>query len=342
MWQSWVRACKIRPMTLHIFKESDRTGPLSDRLRNLGYRLEECRIGGRLLIRMTAPSGRTWLTGKNMAYPMNSRMVYEVADNKRLSYDMALAAGIEVPESLYTKGGQDYVDDAREMLKRHDRLIVKPLDSYKSRGVTLGISTVESLDEAIRAALGESSVAIVQEQVRGEEYRFTVLDGSVVSVLRRERPQVVGDGSSAICDLVEAENAMRRAMPGDGVVTYPQWTQALLGDVVNSEEVLADGEVQLLSNTSLVSRGASVYELIDQVDRSYIEMAERFVNQIGAGFVAIDMFIINHTEAAKAGRYWFNECNASPSLKMYFASRNRSSVHVVDEVIQLTDRHLIK
>lgn len=328
-------------MTFNIFQESTRKNILLSRLRDIGYLAEETRIDGTALIRIIAPSGRVWLTGKNMAYPMNSHMIHQVANNKRMSYEIASGAGIEVPESLYSVTDSYSKVEAEELLKKYGRLIAKPLDSYKSRGVTVGITTHEVLDAAVQYALQESTVAIIQQQVHGEEYRFTVLDGAVVSVLRRERPQVVGDGISTVRDLVEAENSSRREIATNNIVTYPQWTPDLLGDVIESDEVLADGEARILSSASLVSGGASVYELMDEVDRSYIELAERFVHQIGAGFVAVDMFIVDHTEPAKAGGYWFNECNISPSLKMYFTPRNADSSHVVDRVVELTDQLLI-
>lgn len=321
------------------FTQSNRKGPLSDRLRERGYSLEEAYIQNRLCIRMTAPnSKRIWVTGKNMAYPMNSEFVYEVANNKQLSYALAANISINIPASFYVNKGSNN-PEIINFLETYNRVIVKPLDSYKSRGVTLNIKTIDALLPALTAAYQESSTAIIQEQVRGEEYRFTVLEGRVISILRRERPQIMGNGIDTVHDLVKAENTVRQTIPA-GVISYPHWTPELLGEIVNSEEVLERGEIKLLSNTTLVSRGASVYELLDQTDNSYIQLVEKYVAMLGAGFVAVDMFILDHTVPATAGNYWFNECNASPSLKMYYASRNKDVSWIADNVVDAVDKYL--
>lgn len=322
------------------FKERLRNGPMSDRLRKLGYRQEEVYVEGKMLIRMISPSGRVWLTGGNMSYPMNSHTVYELANNKQYSYALANALNITTPRSVYVSHA-GITDELRDLLKDVKKVIVKPLDSYQSKGLTLNITDESQLSLAIDHALREAQYAIVQEFIEGEEYRFSVLDGQVVSVLRRERPQVVGDGVATIAQLVEDENRSRSALP-DTMLPYPQWTHELVGDVVNSSEILNSGEVRLLSSTTLVSKGASVYELIDKVHSSYRDAASHFATEIGAGFVAIDMFILDHTTHAASDNYRFNECNASPSLKMYLAPRNRTMEHIIDQVVNMTDKYLNK
>lgn len=324
---------------MSIFATSRRQGPLSDRLRARGYALEEAHLDGRLIVRMTAPSGRVWTTGKNMNYPMNSQCVHLIADNKHLSYTLAHKLSIQAPQSIYVERAAVAMDICRSFLMQHDRVIVKPLDSYKSRGVTLNITTEKELQDALQLAFKESPTAIIQQQVRGEEYRFTVLHGKVMSVLRRERPQVVGDGTSSIRQLVAHENDARKTLRQSGI-DYPQWTKALVGDDVESDEVVEAGVERILASTTLVSRGASVYELSGEADSSYGEMAERFASEIGAGLCAVDMFILDHTQPATPGNYWFNECNASPALKMYTVVRNADSSWIADAIVEATDKYL--
>ena len=184
-------------------------------------------------------------------------------------------------------------------------------------------------------------MAIVQEQVEGEEYRFSVLNGKVISVLRRERPQVIGDGTSTIREFVARENEQRSHLE-HAILNYPQWTPELLGDGILSDDVLEAGERRLLSGTTLVSKGASVYELIDETHQSYIQIAELFAQEIAAGFVAIDMFLHDHATEANASNYRFNECNSAPSLKMYLAPRNRNIEYIIDTVVDEVDKALNK
>lgn len=323
-----------------IFQDSTRRGPLSDSLNARGYQLQEAFLGGKLLVRMTSPSGRSWLSGANMSYPMNSHAVYELSGDKQRTYQVADALNIAIPLSIYVQSA-DITPELSRLLSDGVRLIVKPLDSFKAKGVTLNITDETQLADAINTSFKESPTAIVQEQVEGEEYRFSVLNGKVVSVLRRERPQVTGNGIDTISQLVAHENELRRNLE-NALLPYPQWTFDLLGESIESDDVLALGERRLLSGTTLVSRGASVYELIDKVDDSYVQIAEQFAQEIAGGFVAVDMFLQDHTQVANASNYRFNECNAAPSLKMYLAPRNRNTEHVIEMVVDEVDKALNK
>ena len=95
-------------------------------------------------------------------------------------------------------------------------------------------------------------------------------------------------------------------------------------------KVLANGEVKILANATMVANGASIYDVTDETHQDYIAMAERFAQIIGAGFVAVDMFIDNHKSY---GACWFNECNAAPVLNLYQAVRNKNCDHVIKAVL---------
>ncbi len=322
---------------MDIFELSQRGG-LYAALSSLGHIIEETTVKDQLMIRITSPSGRVWMSGSKMAYPMNNHYVHQIADNKQLSYELANRLGIHIPHTMYVNRGTD-IDQIRLFMSQYSEVIIKPLDSYKSRGVTLEVDTNEALTDALEDAYKFSPTAIIQEQVRGEEYRFTILEGEIVSVLRRERPQVQGDGTSTISQLVERENTLRRSSGARGA-DYPQWTDELMGASVRSDHVLNKDEVRLLSTTTMVSQGASAYELADEVDDSYMQVATTFAATLGAGLSAIDMFIVDHTAPAAQGGYWFNECNTSPSLKMYSLARNADASWVADKIVNATHRHL--
>lgn len=320
-----------------MFKLSQRGG-LYAALRTRGYTIEDTTVGNQPIIRIVSPVGRTWISSKKMAYPMNNHYVHQVADNKQMSYELAERLGLHIPCTTYANR-ETSLDRARELVSEYQKVIVKPLDSYKSHGVTVGVDSEKLLTEALEHAYKFSPTAIIQEQVQGEEYRFTVLEGKVISVLRRERPQVKGDGVSTVHELVRRENDLRSAISNTRV-TYPQWSEELLGTVMNSDRVLGNGEVCILSMATLVSQGASVYELMSRVDHSYKRAAELFAATLGAGLLAVDMFILDEEAPATKGNYWFNEANASPSLKMYSTPVNADSRWVADAIVETTDRYL--
>lgn len=92
-------------------------------------------------------------------------------------------------------------------------VVVKPARSTSGgEGVTCGVRTAEEFERARMWARRWDSQLLVEEQGRGSEYRLLLLDGKLLDVLLREPPQVVGDGRSAVEELIRQENR-RRADP---------------------------------------------------------------------------------------------------------------------------------
>jgi cyanophycin synthetase len=76
-------------------------------------------------------------------------------------------------------------------------------------GVTPAIETASQLERALHYAGATSERVLVERQAVGEHFRFLLLDGEVLDVIRRGRPQVVGDGTSTIEELMFAEYERR-------------------------------------------------------------------------------------------------------------------------------------
>ena len=66
------------------------------------------------------------------------------------------------------------------------------------------------------APASTSELLVVDRQAVGEQFRFLLLDGEVLDVIRRDRPQVVGDGTSTIEELMFAEYDRRVATDSSG------------------------------------------------------------------------------------------------------------------------------
>jgi len=154
--------------------------------------------------------------------PFADPVSIELASAKDLAYELLARANVRVPEHL--------------VLRRSDRrsahaflesgpgpLVVKPArGGGGGLGVTPSIRNTSQLERALRRAGSSSERLIVERQVEGEHYRFLLLDGEVLDVIRRGRPQVVGDGTSTIEELMFAEYERRLATDAtEGMKPFP-------------------------------------------------------------------------------------------------------------------------
>src|SRR5689334_5568686 len=168
--------------------------------------------------RRDGPGNRIQLGyGKHLHYvqaAMTDRtnaIAVELAQDKEETKARLALHGIPVPQGKV-------VSSLREALKAADELgrpvVVKPVNGHQGEAVTLEVSTREEMKAAFDAARELSSAVMIEETYAGLNYRVLVVGGRMVAASERVLPQVIGDGTNSIRDLVAHEN--RNPLRGDG------------------------------------------------------------------------------------------------------------------------------
>jgi D-alanine-D-alanine ligase-like ATP-grasp enzyme len=235
---------------------------------------------------------------------------------------------------------KDYSDVDIATCLRNLPLVVKPHNASLSWGVMLNVVNEQQLRDAIEAALAFSPGVLVQEQVEGEELRFTVVDGVVKAALLREMSRLVGDGESTAKQLLERENEARAelTMP---YLTYPQLSPALIHEAGREEsDVLDTDEVLQLGRGTMIRTGASIYNVLTQVHSSYLETARKLADSLGARFIVVDMMIHDYTQPQSVGNYAFIEFNTAPVLKMFYSCRDGNHYDILGDLVPMIDATL--
>ena len=141
--------------------------------------------------------------------PFADPVSIEVASAKDLTYELLARAGVRVPQHIVVHRSARRA--ACAFLEAGPTpLVVKPArGGGGGRGVTPSIETAPQLERALQLAGSASERVIVERQVVGEHFRFLLLDGEVLDVIRRGRPEITGDGTSTIGELMFAEHDLR-------------------------------------------------------------------------------------------------------------------------------------
>src|SRR6185436_4604026 len=165
-----------------------------------------------------------------------------------------------------------------------------------------------------------SSAILIEEMFGGRNYRVVIVGGRMVAASERLLPHVVGDGVSAIRDLIATEN--RNPLRGDGhekpltkikvdsdVLTHLQHAGMSLDTVPKR------GEHVTLTNRSNLSTGATAQDVTDKVHPSIARMCERAARLIGLDVCGVDLVIPDIATPITSGGVI--EVNASPGLRMH-------------------------
>ena len=250
--------------------------------------------------------------------------------------------GMPLPERAYSQVW--WLDNKGEMKKRFSKLgipvarggvaftkrgaqklfqslsapvIVKPYSGSGSRHTTLHIRNEEELMHAFAVAKQVAPLAVIEEELYGNVYRATVVDGKCVAVLRRDQPRVIGTGVHAIVELIEKENTHpARSGPYFSKITLND--DALLELAYRSltpESVLPEGEVAYLHQKINWSVGGTTADVTDTVHQENMKLFERVAQVLRAPVVGIDFIIPDITRAwQEQERLGVIECNSMPFL----------------------------
>jgi D-alanine-D-alanine ligase-like ATP-grasp enzyme len=139
----------------------------------------------------------------------NSLQVRKSCRSKAQARDVFAANGI--PHAR----GKIFVNPwtAHRFAKKHGfPLVIKPNVSGFSRGSHFPINNYRELWKAALMVKIWWPVSVVEEYLAGKNYRVLAGNDSIISIIRRYPPFVIGDGNSRIEQLIDEENHQREQM----------------------------------------------------------------------------------------------------------------------------------
>ncbi len=195
-------------------------------------------------------------------------------------------------------------------------LFVKPNDDSEGRGI-LRVQDEQGLSSAL-AVLGASYDRIlVQEEVRGRDYRVLVLDGEVLAVFERRPFSVTGDGVSPLRALItQATQGFAAGGKGSKIAADDPRILAFLAtsglDLTHVPQ--AGAAVALLPNANLSSGGSAV-DVSGAISPYFSQIAREAGEAVGLRLYGLDL--ICPDIAAASGPYAILEVNAAPGLSHF-------------------------
>lgn len=244
--------------------------------------------------------------------------------NKEMSRDLLLRAGIRIAEGEFFSVTTP-VDDALHMLEKHPALVIKPVDGHAGRGVTVGVTTSDEFHAAWTIAADTTrSGILVEEQFVGEDVRITVVGGVARAANRRVPPEIVGDGTSTVRDLLNAKNDHRYDnlhLHSKLIAMTPHRLDRLERAGLTPFSVLPDGVTHVIDHKANLATGGEPLDMTDTIHPSYLRIAERAASAFpGMGFAGIDLLIADPRKPAEEDSYIAVEVNSLPDLASHGTS----------------------
>lgn len=261
--------------------------------------------------------------------------------NKKTARHLLQRAGVRIAEGAYFSLSTP-VDEALPLLDAHEALVIKPVDGYAGRGVTVGVTTPEEFRAAWQVAAKATSTGIVvEEQFVGEDVRISVVDGVARAANKRVPPQITGDGVSTVRDLIIAKNRDRydnlhlHAKP---IVLTLHRLARLAAAGLTPFSVLPADETHVIDHKANLATGGEPADVTDEIHPSYLRIAERAATAFPAVSIAgVDLLAADPTQPADDDSHIIVEVNSYPDIASHgtaFTGTPRNVVaHAADLVL---------
>lgn len=240
-------------------------------------------------------------------------------ENKVVTKKILDENNINVPK------GSDFVDfdlAYKYALKLGGEFVVKPKSTNFGIGINIfeGIAEPESIKKAIEIAFSHDDTIIIEQFIKGNEYRFLVIGDETVGVLNRVPANVLGDGTKTIKELVDIKNldplrGKGYKTPLEKIVIDDNAKIYLKSQSLDENYIPKDGETIYLRQNSNVSTGGDSIDITDEIPQVFKDIAVNASKAIGASICGVDIMIEDYKD--KNSNYSIIELNFNPAIHIH-------------------------
>ena len=246
-----------------------------------------------------------------------SAIAVDIASDKELTKQLLRKAALPAPHGCVVRTKEEAIAC---LAQAQTPVVLKPLDGNQGKGVSLNLTTPEQVCEAFDEAVAVSPEVIVEEMLRGLDYRVVVVNGRMVAAAQRIPAHVWGDGKHTIRELIELANKDPRRGKGHEKsltqITADPIVAAILKKYGRSlDDVPAETEMVVLRESANLSTGGSARDVTDEVHVTMQRICERAATTIGLNICGIDLVVPDIHQPFTSGG--IVEVNASPGIRMH-------------------------
>ena len=263
-----------------------------------------------------------------------------IMENKLVTKKVLEKNNIKVPKGGYYENIEDALGDYYKY--KGNQIVVKPKSTNFGIGITIfkGDFTKEEYNRAVEIGFENDNEILIEEFIKGKEYRFLVINDEVCGILHRGPANVVGDGKSTIRELVEEKN--KNPLRGKGYKTPLE--KISLGEAEEMflresnkdfDYVPLENETVYLRENSNISTGGDSIDFTDDIDDSYKEIAIKAARSVNAKITGVDMMISDIKEKASSNNYGIIEINFNPAIHIHSYPYKGLNRKVAEKVLKL-------
>lgn len=200
-------------------------------------------------------------------------------------------------------------------------LLVKPLDSGQGYGVSVNIQNAEQVAEAFGKVVKHSGTrkVIVERYIAGNDFQLMVTGDRFQWAIKSTPPEVTGDGSSSIAELIERKNAglsydLVKKGFAKPVVVDEELRRTLALSGLHLEDRLPASAIARLRSNANIFTGGSLIDLSGMIHPDNRPMAETIARAFRLDSVGIDFLTPDIVRSWRDVKCAVVKVNTTPGL----------------------------
>ena len=261
-----------------------------------------------------------------------------IMENKSVTKKVLKDNNIKVPEGIEVNSIEESINAAE--LYKNRPIVIKPKSTNFGTGISIFSEGTDkdSIIEAFKIAFKYDNTVLLEEFIKGKEYRFLVIDDKVCGILHRVPANVIGDGKKSIKQLTEIKN--QDPLRGYHYVTPLEKINLdenaeLFLKIQNKtfDYVPEKDEIVYLRENSNISTGGDSIDYTDKIPDKFKEIAVQCAKAVNAKICGVDMMLEDYSDENKP--YGVIELNFNPAIHIHCYPYKGTERKIGFEVLKL-------
>lgn len=257
---------------------------------------------------------------EKMNGPLSSVPLKFMCDEKDVSRSFIKESGISVPESVKVAlTDRETIDQFIQ--KVGYPVVIKPKNAARGRGVFTQIHDSKVLTKRLGQLADELGSSyheiLIEKQYTGEDFRTFVVDNQIISVTKRARASVTGNGKDTVLDLINEKNHQRRQnryFKDYPIPTAKEKLIRLYRENMSLTYKPEKGEKVVLLDESNLSAGGDSIDYTDSMHPDFKALILKAAASIpGLHYGGVDLITEDVTKKPEKDNYVITEIEFSPA-----------------------------
>lgn len=228
-------------------------------------------------------------------------------------------------------------------------LVVKPRSGSVSRHVTTDIQTIADFKKAVAKSIRYSPAFLVEKFIPNTSvYRATVIDFNFVACVRQEPANVVGNGRSAVHQLIKDKNCdPRRGQPSQKgfslykLVINETTDQLLQNQGYNLDSIPPKNKVIYLQKNPFLKLGGDLIEVTPKIHPDNLKLFQETAKFFDTRVAGIDFLAKDISRSWKKQSCAILELNSIPCIEMHHFPSSGKPQNVAGALVDMVSKYYL-